>query len=725
MTVELDLVEGLHCAACVSRAEKLLVATPGVAEASVNLATKRARIRSELDAAALITRLAEGGFIARVPTTADVTAQAADRRRMHERRRVLIAAVLAAPVLVLGMIHVHSSISLVVQALLTTAVLAWPGQALVVRGLRGLVRWTPDMDTLIALGALAAWLASLAGWWFPTFWAGAPPIFFESAAAIVALALVGRWLEGRATAATADAVSRLATRQAVTAHRLDEAGGEHDCPASDLAVGDRLRVRPGECLPVDGVVEDGVSEVDESLLTGESLPVAKRPGDAVVGGAINGAGVLVVRATAVGAATAVARIAALVRDAQGAKPPIARLADRVAGVFVPVVLALAALTGTLWWWLAPGHTALAVQAAVSVLVIACPCALGLATPTAIMVAVGRAAELGVLFRSGAAVEAAASIDTIVLDKTGTLTAGRPEVTDVVVTDGGDPNALRRLAAAVAVGSSHPIALALRSAWTGSLPLADDARALPGLGMSAVVDGRLVLVGNHRLMEQHGIVVPATAGAASVVHVATMSPPGAQTSVCIAPAFIGTLHLADRPLPHAAATIVALSPRWIELLTGDHQAAAHHVAAQVGITAVTADATPADKCARVRALQAAGHRVAMVGDGINDAPALAQADLGCAVGAGTDVAAAAGHVVLLGDHLGGLVRTLALARACLRTIRGNLAGAFVYNLLAVPVAAGVLYPLTGSLLDPMWAAAAMACSSLTVVGNSLRLRHFRV
>ncbi len=724
------LVEGLHCAACVARAERVLGGIPGVVGATVNLATREARVEfspGRASSASILTRLADAGFTPLLLTGAAAAAAPVDPLPRVAARAAL-AALLALPVVVLGMLHHRSALGDLVQLALTAAVLAGPGRGIFATALAAARRGRADMDTLIALGSGAAALFSASAL-VPGLWAVPPPVFFESAAATVAVVLVGRWLEARARGRTGAALAALLERRPPTAVRLGDGDAEETVLLGAVAVGDRLRVRPGERVPVDGEVLHGRSAVEEAMLTGEPTPVAKAPGDAVVGGTTNLDGSFVMRAARVGADTVLARLAALVREAQGAKPPIARLADRLSARFVPVVLVLAALTAVVW--LALGHDpALALRAAASVLLISCPCALGLATPTAVMVAVGRAAQLGVLLRDGEALESAARLDLIALDKTGTLTMGRPAVSAVQVDPPWRVNEVLRLAEAVEAGSEHPIAAAIRAAAAplhpffanATLPLAEDFRASPGGGVSALVEQRVVLVGSARFLAGQGatgdlLKLSGEDGpddGCTAVHVAV-------DGRCIA-----LITIADALRPESARTVAALRALGLEvaMLTGDQAAPARALAARVGITTVEADARPEDKFRLVRAWQQAGRRVGMVGDGVNDAPALAGADVGFAMGGGADLASAVGDVVLPGGRLDRLPVAIALARAALRTIRRNLAGAFAYNILAIPLAAGVLYPWTGWLLDPMVAAAAMAASSLTVVANSLRLRRFR-
>jgi Cu+-exporting ATPase len=722
-TACLLITEGIHCASCVARAEKALKAIPGVTSAAVNLATREAQVRfapATASVGGIAAGLTAAGFTVQVrPATSDD--DASDARRLW--RRAIIAAVLATPVVVLGMAHWHFPGVGWLEFLLTAAVIAGPGGVIFRHAASGLVRGRMDMDTLIALGSGTAFVFSAAALLAPAWWGAEPPLFFESAAAIVTLVLVGRALEGGARASTADALRRLLDRQPAMACLVSRpaleatAGPERQIPVAEVAIGDVLRVRPGEHVPTDGTVVEGVGELDEALLTGESLPVTRRGGDPVIGGTTNLAGSFLMRAERIGADTVLARMAALVRQAQMAKPPIARLADVVSSWFVPAVIVVAIIVALLWWFLAPPELRpLAVQAVASVLVIACPCALGLATPTAVMVAVGRAAELGILVRRGEALETASRLTTVLLDKTGTLTTGKPVVGQVLVETGFAREEVLRLAAAAEAGSEHPIAAAIRAAHPGTVPPTTAFTSRPGLGIEAEIEGRRLLVGNRRLFDEHGVSVPdaVTAPGATVVLVAVDG------------RLAGRIELEDTVKPDASSAVASLKALGLEvaMVTGDQRGAAGRVATLTGISDVTAQALPDDKLAAIRARQAAGKRVAMVGDGVNDAPALALADVGVAIGTGTDLAAASGDLVLLRGHPADIAVAIALSRATMRTIRQNLAGAFVYNILAIPLAAGALYPWTGVLLTPMVAAAAMAASSLTVVGNSLRLRRWQ-
>ena len=715
--VRLTLVEGLHCASCVTRAESVLRDTAGVREANVNLATREASLRYDASAttiAAIKTRLHDAGFV----PEEEAEHAAHDHRVVAgpERQRALIALTLTAPVMVLGMAHLHQAWSLWTQLILTLIVISGPGRTVFIIAGRGLLRGQLGMDTLIALGSSTALVLSIAAMIAPAWWPGVPPIHFETAAAIIALVLTGRWLEGGARATAAAAISGLLARRPPVANRVTEHGDEAVLAAS-LRVDDHVRVRVGEMIPVDGIVIEGGGHVDEAMITGEAAPVTKAITSHLTGGTVLIDGSVILRATHVGADTTLARLAEQVRTAQGAKPPIARLADRISAVFVPVVVTIALMTWVLWHFLAPQLTAHALLAAASVLVIACPCALGLATPTAVMVAVGRAAREGLLIRDGAALENAGLIDLVALDKTGTLTVGRPTVERVLAEPGFTENEILQLAAAVEQGSEHPLASAVRAAVKNPASKATDFRAVPGMGVEANVDGRHVAVGSARFLRSLG-------AEAALLNLTLDGATG--LFVAVDGAVAGLIAVADAVKPDAADAIAALRQRHVTvvMLTGDQLSTAEKVSRIVGITEIHAGLLPAEKLALLQRWQSEGRKVAMVGDGINDAPALAAAHVGVAM-AGADaanaIAAGAGEVVVLSGKVSAIPALIDVSIATRRTIRQNLFGAFAYNVLAIPLAAGALYPFTGWLLDPMIAAAAMALSSLTVVGNSLRLR----
>ncbi|MEM9971274.1 MAG: copper-translocating P-type ATPase, partial [Pseudomonadota bacterium] len=594
------------------------------------------------------------------------------------------------------------------------AALAGPGRVFFARGIPALVRGAPEMNSLVAIGAGAAFLFSTVATFAPgVLPAGAAHVYFEAAGVIVALILLGRWLEARAKGRAGAAVRRLTELAPGVATVVTDAGDE-ERDVDALRVGDLVRVRPGGRVAVDGTVIEGASHVDEAMLTGEPAPVAKNVGDAVTGGTLNTTGALVVRAERVGGDTVLAGIVGMVEDAQATKLPVQALVDRVTVVFVPVVLAIAAVTLAVWVWSGAGLGP-AVVATVSVLIIACPCAMGLATPTSIVAGTGRAAELSIVFRDGAALQRLAGVGVVAFDKTGTLTEGRPAVTDVVVADGFERDALLSLAAGVEAASEHPLAQAVVDAAGDAKP-GIGFRSVTGAGAEALVGGHRVAVGNRAMMAD--VDLSALDGTA-----ARLSGEGKTAFfVAVDGAAAGVIAVADPVRASAAGAVRALQSAGVEvvLISGDAEATAQAVATAVGITRVMAEARPEDKLREIEALRGGGP-VAFVGDGINDAPALAAADVGVAVGSGTDVALEAADVVLMTADLGAVARAVAISRATMRNIRQNLGWAFGYNVLLIPVAAGVLYPAFGLLLSPMLAAGAMALSSVAVVTNALRLR----
>lgn len=734
-------IQGMHCAACARRIEKKAGALQGVSQAAVNLATQKATITYD-PAAVGLRRIKESirqaGFTVDEtdPTSLPKNTRAATRRdaALKQRRQVHRAVAFWLPLFVLemgGMAGIPWPAPLrfaaapfsvgLLHCVLALPVL-WIARDLLVDGWRALVRGGPNMFSLILLGSGAAFGFSLFGLLRVGLGQAASfDTYFPAASTIIALVLCGKYLESRAKARAGDAIESLLDLQPSMA-TLVENGIERPIDAAQIEPGDLLRVRPGERLPADGTVVEGEAAIDESLLTGESMPAQRRRDDAVVGGSLNRDGSLLVRATRIGRDTALAGIIRLVENAQQGQAPIARLADTVAAYFVPAVLgfALAAVAG---WLLAGATVGFALTVLVSVLIIACPCSLGLATPAAIMVGTGVGARRGVLIKSPAALEAVHQLDTLVLDKTGTVTQGRPRVTHTVPFDG-DRQRLLRLAAAVERGSEHPLAEAILeyAADLPDTPSATAFRARPGLGASAQVEGARITVGNTALAQETASLEPEQRARAAELE----SDGHTVVWILCDDRPLGLLALADTPRPDSAAALAHLHAQGIDtvLLTGDSPAVARAVARQVGIATVHAGVLPADKAAVIRRLQQEGHRVGMVGDGINDAPALAQADIGIALGAGTHAAADAADLVLLNDRLADIGVAIDLSRAVMRKIRQNLFWAFAYNGAGIPVAAGALHLFGGPLLDPMLASLAMALSSVSVVGNALRLRRYK-
>ncbi len=724
-------ITGMTCAACASRIERVLGRTAGVQSATINFATEVGTVQfdpAQTNRAALIGVVQRAGY--------DVLPDAEPSERVDDalielRRRLVVAAVFAIPVVVLAMAHgriLGGPAGNWLQLALTVPVMTWAAVPILRPAWGALRHGAADMNTLVTVGTLAAFLYSVVATVAPGLipvppsampgmaghGAAAAPVYFEAAASVVTLVLLGRWLEHRARHRAGDALRRLLTLRPAVAVRIRD-GVEAEVAVARIVVGDQLLARPGAAIAVDGKVEDGASSVDEAMLTGESVPVAKSAGASVYAGTINGRGALRYVATGVGKDTALARISRQVEEAQAAKADIQRVADKVAGIFTPVVIVIAAVTFAAWIGLT-GDVGMALLASVSVLIIACPCAMGLATPTAILVGTGRGAEIGVLVRNGAVLERAERVDVVAFDKTGTLTEGRPALTDVVLTGALDRATVLRLAAAVERESEHPLAGAVLRAADPNGPRATDFEATVGGGVSGTVEGHAVRVGSVRWLNAGADAIAAELGARGVTALA----------VQVDGALVGVIGVADPIKSGAAEAIARLRAQGVTtlMLSGDREEVAQAVAAQLGLDRVVAGVLPEGKAAEVQRLRAAGHVVAMVGDGVNDAPALAAADLGIAMGRGADAAKATADITLLRDDLSGVVDALALSRATMRTIRANLFWAFLYNSVGIPVAAGVLYPLTGWLLSPMIASAAMAFSSVSVVLNSLRLRRFR-
>ncbi|PDT46754.1 copper-translocating P-type ATPase [Sinorhizobium fredii] len=743
-TIELG-IEDMNCASCVGRVEKALKAVPGVIEANVNLASEKASIRLVKGLASadmLLDAVRSAGYEAhQLGDERDIDREEAKREEELGRlqRDFLIAAFLTLPVFVLEMgSHVVPAIhdfvmtrigmaeSRYLQFALATIVLFGPGLRFFAKGVPALLRTAPDMNSLVAIGTGAAWgysiVATFASGLLP---AGTANVYYEAAAVIVALILLGRLLEARAKGRTSGAIKHLMGLQPKTA-RVLRGGETREIPIAEVRAGDMVLVRPGEKVAVDGTVVEGGSYVDESMLSGEPVPIEKTKGSEVVGGTINKTGAFTFRATKVGAATVLAQIIKMVEQAQGAKLPIQALVDRVTAWFVPAVMGVAAVTFVAWFVFGPDPAlTFALVNSVAVLIIACPCAMGLATPTSIMVGTGRAAELGVLFRKGEALQSLRNAEIVAVDKTGTLTKGRPELTDLYTAPGFDRNSVLALVSAAEARSEHPIAEAIVSAAGAAgleIAYADKFEAIPGFGARAEVAGKSVHVGADRLMARLGLDVSEFGSEAARLGDEGKSPLYAAIDDNLA-AIIAVADPLKETTLQAVRALQDLGLK-IAIITGDNRRTAEAIARKLGIDEVLAEVLPDGKVAAVRRLQADGRNVAFVGDGINDAPALATADVGIAIGTGTDVAIESADVVLMSGDLVGVPNAIALSRATIRNIRENLFWAFAYNVVLIPVAAGALYPGYGVLLSPVFAAAAMALSSVFVVGNALRLKRFR-
>jgi Cu+-exporting ATPase len=735
-------ISGMSCASCMGRVDKALAGVGGVSEVSVNLAAETALVHFDPKAvtpAQIAQASTAAGYAAQVASADHATehAEAKAQEARHLARRTLFAAALTLPVFVLEMgghaFHsfamfiegtIGTQTSWVIQCVLASIVLFGAGWSFYARGIPALLRGAPDMNSLVAIGTGAAWSYSMIATFAPALLPDTVrAVYFEAAAVIVVLILAGRWLEARAKGRTGAAIQRLLGLQVRTA-RVMRDGVAVDVDAADLRVGDLIVVRPGERIATDGVVTEGTSNVDESMISGEPLPVAKQAGADVTGGTVNGAGGLTVRAARVGADTTLAQIVRLVEEAQGARLPVQGLVDRVTLWFVPAVLVLAAITVAVWLFAGPDMT-LALVAGVSVLIIACPCAMGLATPTSIMVGTGRAAEMGVLFRKGDALQTLGQVDIVALDKTGTVTMGKPVLSDLVLADGFDRADVLGAVAAIEARSEHPIAAAIVAAAKQegvSLPEIADFTSVTGYGVEASVDGRRVLVGADRFMAREGI----DTGALAQVEGDLAGRGRTALFAAIDGHVAAVIAVSDPVKPSSAAAIAALQARGLEvaMITGDKRETAEAIAAELGIRTVIAGVLPDGKVAALDKLRAGARKVAFVGDGINDAPALAHADVGIAIGTGTDVAIESADVVLMSGDLGGVVNALEVSARTMANIRQNLIWAFGYNAALIPVAAGILYPAFGILLSPVFAAGAMALSSVSVLSNALRLRRIR-
>jgi Cu+-exporting ATPase len=724
-------ITGMHCAACARSVERSLKRTPGVDQAGVNFATEEATVIFDDQAVQvgdLIASVQKAGYGALLPTAGNGRARLDENREYRATRSRLVVAMVATAFIMLAsyLRPFPPRVTEWVLLALATPVQFWAGWQFYRGTWIALRNRSADMNTLIALGTSAAYLYSLIVTVAPGILnraGAAPALYYDTSTMIIALILLGRTLEARAKGRASEAIRRLAGLQAKTA-RVMRDGEEQDVPIEQVAVGDIVLVRPGERIAVDGHITEGASALDESMVTGESMPVEKGPGDLVIGGTVNRTGAFRFRAASVGTDTVLARIIRLVREAQGSKAPIQRLADRVAGVFVPIVLVIAAITAAMWLIYGP-NPSYAITAAVAVLIIACPCAMGLATPTSLLVGTGKAAELGILVRSAAALEIAGGIQAVIFDKTGTLTRGEPQVTDIAAApDLGEGDVLR-LAASVEQNSEHPLGQAVvRAARERGVVLAnaDQFQAVPGQGVRARLNGQAACVGTLRLLDSASISAAALADRAAELE----NQGKTVLYVGVDGRAAGLIALADTARPDAAAAVWRLKGMGMQIvmITGDNARTAHAIAGAVGIDDVRAEVLPEHKSEAVRALQAKSTRVAMVGDGVNDAPALAQADLGVAMGRGTDIAMEAADITLVRDDLLLAPEAVRLGRATVTNIRQNLFWAFLYNIIGIPVAAGVLYPVWHTLLNPAIAAAAMAFSSISVVTNSLRLRRYQ-
>ena len=744
-------VTGMTCASCVRRVERALEKAPGVLEANVNLANQRATVRYLAGEVELrdLEKAVEGSGYGVVRGEESFAEDSHEREYTKLKADFILAAALTTIILVGSlpmMLGLEPPIPMVwlkvLLLVLATPVQFWAGKRFYRGAWGALKHGKANMNTLVVIGTSAAYLYSAVAALAPgLFAAGRDDVYFDTSALIITLILLGHLLEARAKGRTNEAIKKLAGLQAKTA-RVLRGGEELDVPLENVLVGDLVVVRPGEKVPVDGRVVSGGSAVDESMITGESIPITKREGDEVIGATMNTSGSFRFEATKVGEDTTLQQIMRMVEEAQGSKAPIQRLADRISAVFVPAVIGVAAVTFLIWLLLGPEPAfTFALLNTVAVLIIACPCAMGLATPTSIMVGTGKGAEVGILIRGGEALEGAHKLDTVVLDKTGTLTRGTPELSDVVISDGIREEELLRLVASAERGSEHPLGEAIvRGARHRGLPLAEVAtfEAVSGGGIRARVEGREVLVGSRRFLSESGVHEDGLASRGEELAREGKTP----IFVAVDGEPVGLVGVADVVRDEAREVVGRLHGMGLEvaMLTGDNRRTAEAIARELGVDRVVAEVRPEDKVAEVKRLQAEGKRVGMVGDGINDAPALAQADVGIAIGTGTDVAMEASDLTLISGDVRGVARAIKLSKATVRNIEQNLFWAFAYNVALIPLAAGVLYPLftDGSVpailrpvlgeygfLDPVLAAVAMALSSVTVVSNALRLRRAKV
>lgn len=726
-------IEGMSCAGCVASVEKAVRSVAGVSKVEVNFADHSATIEGTVNTTDVIKAIVAAGYDATENYQFDATQEETQQQENQKLLiwRSLLAGLFGASLMIAHMLDLLPAIQVdrgrgvwIIIAVLSAVVMGYSGRSIYSAAWRATKSRSANMHSLVALGTGAAWLYSVIIILLPAlFPEQARYAYFESAVIIIAFINMGSALEARARRKTSQAIRGLLKLQPDTA-TLMIGGQELQVPVSTLKVGNLVKVTPGERIPVDGKLTQGHSSVDESMLTGEPLPSEKTVGSKVTGGTVNTTGSFLFEVTQTGKNTVLARIVEMVRKAQGSKPSLARIADRVAAVFVPIVIVIALITGLLWWWLGPPPVISYVLITVmSVLVIACPCALGLATPISVMVGIGRAAQRGILFRNGEALQTISQIDTIVLDKTGTLTEGRPTVVAVLHSDQHTENVILALAACLEAHSEHPIGAAVideTKRRNVSVGTPENFEAVPGKGIRGQVEAHNVLIGNKAFLLENSIDM------SLLKNLEELDRPGA-TYVFVAQnsVLVGVIAVADKIKAEAKATIMQFKQMGIEpvMLTGDDRHAAQYIAQQLGIAQVISNVLPADKHQVIKALQLKGKVVAMVGDGINDAPALAQADVGLAIGSGTDVAIESADITLMKDSIWSVYEAFALSKATLRNIKQNLFGAFIFNALAIPIAAGALYPAFGFLLNPMVASAAMALSSVTVVSNANRLRGF--